>query len=578
MAKQKSSTADNISKRQKFERIKSKLDTERSTYVKHWRELSDFILPRRSRFFTDDQNQDHARRTNRIIDSTATRAARTLQSGLHSGVTPPNRPWFRLTTPDPELAEFAPVKQWLHTVSSRMQTVFVKSNIYNILPTLYGDLGVFGTPAMAVLEDEHEFIRGYSYPVGSFMVGVSRRQIVDTFLMEFKLSVRQIVDEFGRTSEEDRDIDWSNISKTVKNLWDRGNTENMIDVVWFVTPNPDYDPEKMAARYKRWTSVHWEKGGTQSLFLRESGFDEFPVMVPRWHTTGFDWYASDCPGMTCLSDVKQLQTMQKRKGQAIEIGINPSLQGPTSLKNQKVSLLPGDVTFVDAIQQQTAAVRPIREINLNALRFFTADIQDVREGIKEAFFTNLFLMLSQGDGTGRMTAREVAERHEEKLLTLSPVLERMNDELLDPLIDRTFAIMDRRGAIPPAPQELDGVQLKVEYVSILGQAQKMVAISTVDRLLQSTLPLMQAFPIIKHKIDPKAAVNEYADLLGVNPKLIIPDDDADQAMQQEQQAIAKQQQLMQLEQASKATKNLASSNLDDNSALKQMIDQTEGQQ
>jgi Bacteriophage head to tail connecting protein len=571
MAKKQGSTADNISKRQKFERIRGKLLSERASYDKHWRELSEFILPRRSRFFVDDQNQDKTHRSNKIIDSTATRAARTLRSGMHAGITSPARPWFRLTTPDPELAEFGPVKEWLHTVTSRMSTVFVKSNLYNVLPVVYGDMGVFASSAMAVLDDEEELLRCYPYPVGSYAIGVSRRQIVDSFTMEFKMSVRQIVDEFGRPDPNSRDIDWTTISAQVKNLWDKGNYENNIDLVWFIGPNPDYDPEKIESKFKPWISVHWEKGGTQGTFLREAGFDEFPILAPRWEVTGFDWYGSDCPGMTALGDIKALQVMQKRKAQAIEIGINPSLQGPTSLRNQKVSLLPGDMTYVDQLQQQTAAIRPIREINLAALRFFVQDIADTRQNISKAFYEDLFLMLAQSDGP-RMTAREVAERHEEKLLSLGPVLERTNDEMLDPLVDRTYAIMDRKGLIPPPPEELDGVKLKVEYISLMQQAQKLVGVSGIDRFLQSTMPLIQIFPEIKHKIRSFTVVDEYGELLGINPKIVVPDEEAQQAAQAEQQQIAQQRQMMQAEQASKAAKNLAGSNLDDDSALKRMID------
>lgn len=563
--------SDNISKRQKFERIRAKLLTERSSFDKHWRECSDFILPRRSRFLIDDENKDNHRRTNKIIDSTGTRAARTLRSGMMAGMTSPARPWFQLSTPDPDLAEFAPVKEWLHTVTKRMRTVFLKSNLYNVLPVHYGDMGVFATAGMSVLDDDLELIRCYPYPVGSYAVGVSRRQLIDTFVMEFKMSVRQIVDEFGRTDPDSREIDWKNISRAVRNLWDKGHYENNIALVWMVAPNPDYDPEKIEARFKPWVSVHWEKGGEQGVFLRESGFDEFPVLVSRWEVTGFDWYGSDCPGMLCLSDIKQLQLMQKRKAQATEVGINPSLQAPTSLKNQKVSLLPGDVTFVDSLQQQTAAIRTIREVNLNALRFFTADIQDVRTNIKEGFYESLFLMLSQSDGP-RMTAREVAERHEEKLLMLGPVLERTNDELLDPLIDRTYAIMDRAGMIPPAPPELNGVALKVEYVSILAQAQKLVGVSSVDRFLQSTVPLMQTFPEIRHKIKTFAIVDEYAELLGINPKLIVPDEEAEQAMQAEAQQRQQQLQMQQLEQGSKAAKNLSGTDLENDNALKRIME------
>jgi hypothetical protein len=562
--------SDNIVTRQRYERIRSKLLNERASFDKHWRELADFILPRRARFFIDDENQDNFRRSNKIIDSTATRAARTLRSGMHAGITSPARPWFRLSTPDPELADFGPVKEWLHTLTNRMSTVFVKSNLYNVLPVVYGDMGVFASSAGAVLDDDQELLRCYPYPVGSYAIGVSRRQIVDSFTMEFKMSVRQIVDEFGRL-DGTTEIDWSPMSSAVKNLWDKGNYENNIDVVWLVAPNPDHDPERLESQFKPWISLHWEKNGNQDLFLRQAGFDEFPILAPRWEVTGFDWYGSDCPGITALGDIKQLQLMQKRKAQAIEIGINPSLQGPVSLKNQKVSLLPGDVTFVDQLQQQTAAIRPIREINLAALKFFVADIQDTRMNISKAFYEDLFLMLANSDRR-QITAREIAERHEEKLLSLGPVLERTNDELLDPLIDRTYAIMDRAGLIPPPPQELEGVKLKVEYISLMQQAQKLVGVVGIDRFLQSTIPLIQHFPIIKHKIRPFTLVDEYGELLGVNPKLVVPDDEAQQAAEAEQKQIQQQQQLMQAEQASKAAKNLAGSDMEGDSALKRMIE------
>ena len=63
------------------------------------------------------------------------------------------------------------------------------------------------------------------------------------------------------------------------------------------------------------------------------------------------------------------------------------------------------------------------------------------------------------------------------LLHMEITRERLNDELLDPLIDRTFAIMLRVGLIPPPPQQLQGQSIKVEYTSILAQAQKLLGIS-----------------------------------------------------------------------------------------------------
>src|ERR1041384_2937968 len=162
-------------KRQTYERLRGSLMQERSSFEGHWRELSSFIKPRRTRFFVTDKNKGDRRNQN-IIDSTGTFAARTLQSGLHAGITSPARPWMRLSTPDPDLAEHGPVKEWLHTTTQRMLGLFLRSNVYNSLPILYGDMGVFATGAIAVIEDEHDFIRTFAYPVGSELYTFERRK------------------------------------------------------------------------------------------------------------------------------------------------------------------------------------------------------------------------------------------------------------------------------------------------------------------------------------------------------------------------------------------------------------------
>src|SRR3990167_7102443 len=148
------------------ERLRAALENERTSFMSHWRDLSDYILPRRSRFTVQDVNRGD-RRNLKIIDSTATLAARTLRSGMMAGVTSPSRPRFRLTTPDIALAEFGPVKAWLHFVTTRMEDVFRRSNAYNSLPIVYSDMGTFATAAMFIEEDfTGDVIRTTPFPIG----------------------------------------------------------------------------------------------------------------------------------------------------------------------------------------------------------------------------------------------------------------------------------------------------------------------------------------------------------------------------------------------------------------------------
>jgi hypothetical protein len=540
---------DGSSRRERYGRLRSRLWSERASFDAHWRDLGDFLMPRRTRFFAQDRNRGDKRNQN-IIDSTGRFSARTLSSGLHAGLTSPARPWLKLTTPDAKLAKQPDVKAWLHEVTQRLLTLFATTNLYNALPTVYMDLGIFGTGAMSILQDSRDLFRAYAYPIGSYALGLDHRGIVTTFCRDYELTVRQVVEEFG-VQPGGRHINWSGISSTVKNLWDRGDYEESVQVTWLTMPNELADRTRMGARYLPFTSCHWETGSQEKQFLKESGFETFPVMAPRWDVTDGDSYATDCPGMTALGDVRQLQIEQKRKGQAIAKMVDPALVGPSSLRTQKTSLLPGDITYADT-REGMQGLRAIHEVALN-LEHLGRDIAEVQYRIQRAFYEDLFLMLARSDdqrGSQPVTAREIDERHEEKLLALGPVLERTNDELLDPLVDRVYKLMELNHLLPDIPQALDGVALKVEYISILAQAQKLVGVAAQDRFLQSTLPLVEQYPQVRHKVNIMAVVDNYADMLGVDPSLVVPTDVATANYQAEQQAAAEVQK-------SEATKNYA---------------------
>lgn len=110
MAREYSFGGDAKAKRARYESLASVLLAERkSGFDPHWQELDQWLLPRRTRFWTGDKNRGD-KRNEKIINSTGRFAMRTLSSGLHAGLTSPARPWFKLTTPDPALAKFPPAK------------------------------------------------------------------------------------------------------------------------------------------------------------------------------------------------------------------------------------------------------------------------------------------------------------------------------------------------------------------------------------------------------------------------------------------------------------------------------------
>lgn len=556
--------AENESLKECLEKQFAQLCNDRSSFETHWRELSDFINPRGSRFLTTDVNRDD-NRNNRIVDPTGSMAARTLASGMMSGITSPARPWFRLATPDPDMMDYGPVKMWLEVVQRRMNDMFNKSNLYQSLPLLYSSLGVYSTGAMAVLDDDQDIIRTQMFPIGSYHLANSARGSVDTCYRKFSMTVRQLVMQFGK----------DNVSLSVRGMWEAGNYEQWVEVMHAVYPNVDRDTGRLDAKNKPYKSVYYEVGGDSDKLLRESGFDEFPIIAPRWTVNGEDVYGSKCPGMTALGQIKALQLEQKRKSQLIDKVTNPPMVGPSSLKNQRVSLLPGDITYIDQMTQQDG-FRPAYQVNPD-MSGLLADIQDTRQIIDRCYFVDLFRML-QSINTRSMPVEAVIEMKEEKLLMLGPVLERLNDEALNPLIDRAFSLMARKNMLPPPPEVMQGMPLRIEYISVMAQAQKSIGLSSLTQAVGFIGQLAQVKPEALDKLNIDEAIDSYAEMSGVSPTVILPQEQVDQIRKDRAQQQQQMQAAAMAQAAAQGAKTLSETQTSEPSALTALTGAAGGQQ
>lgn len=523
---------------QKFNKRLKALDSERSAMMPYWQEVADYILAGRGQFLADGGNKgaQQPRWNTKQINNTPRLALRTLAAGMMAGITSPARPWFSLGAGDPDMNEHGAVKDWLDKVQKLMYRIFASSNTYNSLHQLYAELGAFGTGCLMVYENYDNVIHTKTETIGSYMLGAGRDGRIDTRYREFTLTVGQVVKEFG----QDR------CSQHVLNLWNNGGSETKIDLVHVVEPNDNRDEMSPLARDMAWRSVVYEKAYKNGdKLLRESGFGSFPGLAPRWDIAGEEVYGHESPGMMALGDSKALQVGEEDMYRAMQKVADPPLQADEKLRAALGDAAPesGRMYYT----QQGAAQRGIESIYNNyqpRLDQIVAIQQRTEARINETFYKDLFLMLATSDRR-QMTAREVAERHEEKLIMLGPVLERLHAELLDPLIDRTFEIMARTGVLPPPPREMQGAELQVEYISLLAQAQRLVGISALERTAGFAVQLAQLWPEARHKIDPLQMVDEYAANMGTPSRVIRPDDEVDEIMAAEAQAAAQAQAMAQ---------------------------------
>ena len=546
--------------RTKFLSRHALLKAERSQWDQQWKEIAKNVRPRAYRWPGDRQTAGQKKNRD-IINTTPTKASRTLSSGMMSGITSPSRPWFRLTTEDLSASEEQTVKEWLSIVEQRMFQVIAKSNVYNTLFMVYQDLGDFGTAAMFVENDEQDVVRAYHLPLGQYCLISGARQDIVGIYREVEMSVSQMVELFGLEGP-------TRVSYQVADLYRQGRYDQWFWVVHLICPNEQFDEKARGTKGMKYQSVWFEKNGNEpDTFLRIGGFKTFPVMAPRWSTTGEDTYGNS-PGFDGLGDMNMLQIMEKRKLQNIDKATDPPMKGPSSLMGARISLLPGDITFVDALSPGQSFM-PAMEVNPNTILILGNEIKNVEQRINADYFADLWLSIIQSEGT--MTAREVIERREEKMLQLGTVLERLHRELLSPLLDRIYEIMLERGMIPKPPQEIQGSPLKVEYISIMAQAQKLLGTTGIERFFAFAGNLSQIHPDVLDKVDFDEAVDRYGDMLGVPPSMIRADESVVAMRKQKRAQQAQQAQMEQAQAAAKTGKDLANSDLSGDNALSTML-------
>lgn len=505
----------NTSDRDYYDRRLSQMKLEYESFEAHYKELSEFISPRRGRFFIQDRNKG-TKKYNNIINSKATTALRTARAGMFAGTMSPARPWFNLQHPDEDLMEFQTVKIWLDQVEKIIRRIFNESNLYAQAPVMIGEMAQFGTGLMFNMDDFNDVSRFYASTVGSYYIDQNERFEVDTVFRQFEWTTLQIVGAFGL----------ENVSTSVETSYDNGDYSTWFPVNHIIEPNDEHRPSSRLSRDKAFRSTYYEPNSSTrdpDEFLSVQGFDIFPAYAPRWDVTTEDIYGTDCPGMTALGDIKGLQIEEKRKAQGIDKLVNPPLKGPASVKQQPVNSLPGGLTIYDG-DDSRQRLEPIYQVNpqLQELRL---DINAVEQRIDEAFYVDMFLAISNIEGIQPRNELDLIQRNEERLLMLGPVLQRIHDEFLGKLVEDTFIRAVNVGILPPAPQELQGQQLQVKFVSTLAMAQEAVATNNIERVFTFAGTLAaNGWTQALDKVDPDQAIDEFALAIGAPPKITIPDD------------------------------------------------------
>jgi hypothetical protein len=554
------------SKRQRLDLIRAELITPRDQLRPKLQKCGDFILPHRVRFNLNDQQQ--VPDMSNIIDGSPSQAAAVCEAGLTSSIIPSARPWFNVTIPDRDLAEWGPAKEWLHDARQVMVDALLRSNFYTIGPTTLGDISTFATGAQCLVEDFDTVMNAMSFPIGEFAFGVDHRGRVNVFQRDCMMTVRQIVEKWGVYDDKTGRPMWEVFSPAIRNAWDNSNYGQMREIRHVIEPNLEYDARKSLSKYKKYYECYYEASAEDGRFLKEMGYDYFPVQVPRWKTVGHDAWGTDCPGFRAIGDTQQLQFGEEMGLQALELVVRPPMKAHSSLDGNHTSQLPGGVTFTDSPEH----FQPLMNINpdLQKLEFKQTA---VRQRVDGYYFKDLFSRILSDTRNERATAAEILEGKEEKFVILAPTLSQVDKDLLDPTVNTAFLLCMRQKKFRPAPKELGGMPIQIQYINLASQAQKMIGISVMDRFLSFQERIIRINPSSADKFDCDQHVDEYGESLGVSPRLIRTDDHVEEIRTARAKAEQAKQAQEAVAQGSQTIKNLSQANTDGDNALTQLMAQ-----
>jgi Bacteriophage head to tail connecting protein len=561
-----------------FSHLESRLGMLRNwrySWWAYWSVLAQFFNPRRYHWvIVANRMWKGSALNDAIIDSTGLQALRTCAHGMWSGLTNPSRPWLKLDKALPWLELDADAKDWLEDAEQRCSTVLAQSNFYTEMAQAFEDLTLFGTAPPIIYEDAEDVIHLYLPCAGEYYLACGARNEVDTLYREYTQTVIEIV-EFCEMQNGDCPAE-------VMRHYDTGGASLDIEYVVCHAIEPNFpisgkgytalkDQIHVVPAIFPWREVYWLKGQKTMQPLSKRGFMEQPFIPMRWAKVSNDAYGRS-PCMDALGDNKQVQTETRRKGEFIEKGVRPPMGADPELKNEPYSIMPGQVTFfATGGAAGKKGFFPLFEPNAAWLQGLTADIELVNTRIKMCLFVDVFMAITQMQGVQPRNELELTKRDLERLQVLGPVIEIVENQLAI-AIRRVLQIMERRKMLRPIPKSLQGVPLKISFVSIMRLAQRSAQavamkdmFATLGELSSASKAAGLPDPLRRLKLDDAAV--EYGDATNFPTHLWFTPQEVLEHDQARQKAMTQQQTPANMMAAVTAAKTLSDTPLGGNSAL-----------
>lgn len=528
------------------------LKDKRVSYESNWKDIRDYLFPAHGFFEGDQPDKKRSDKYAKVIDPTAAICLRIFAAGIRAGMNNPASRWFKLESSDPDKNKYEPFKDYFERVEMQLYKQLAKGGYYNATYNIYLEEGSFGTGCLFMSPDWENVITFSAATAGEYWIDNGPDGRVNTLHRGIWMTARNMEKMFGKDK----------LSTPVINALENNDIFKMFYVIQIIEPREDRDVTRIDVLNMQYKSVYYEPGNAQDI-LGESGYYYKPMAVPRWDLVGpYAW--GDGPGDEILRQTKMLQEMNMSKLKAEHLRTDPPVVGPTSLRKKGMNTLPGGKNYVDS--DKPSQFGPLFNVNYDPASAVEG-INDVRQIIERSLYTDLFIMMLEKPN---MTATEIIERKEEKMFALGPAVTKQTTELHEPAIEFAYECALRRGLLPPAPPELEGEELKIEYVSSLAMAQKLSDFQRVKAYINVGLELGSVRPDALDKLDVDNIMDEIANMTGISFKC---NHSAEEVAAIREARAQQEQAMMEMEQQSAQAQNmktLSQADLEGKNALSQL--------
>lgn len=485
-----------------FEAIKQ----EAELYHPKWKEICQYFLPMYGSFNekpTDKITLDYLK----LLDCEPNIYLVWLAAGMMSGMTNPSREWFSLGTDKGVWGETPEEAEYLKKRRERIEIRLHKGGVYLTLFKMYMELPAVGTYVFLVEADPVDGIRTIPFTIGETYLGMGPRGKIDTFGVVHWMTPREMEKEFGDKCPEHI----RNRANNARSALER------IAVYQLIEPNYRRNPDSLESKNKAFRSVYWTPGWNE--YLRESGYDHFPVICPRWDLKHYNSVWGTGPGWVTLGSIKALQKVTADECLAVELGVKPPLMADGAMAASEINIKPGGISFKNQTNAADTFLKPVFQagIDISKAELLVAKVKNL---LKSQFFVDVMMTMLSDPKNGQ-TATEVAEKVQERLTIMGPVLERLVQECHKPLIELVDAINEQQGMYDDlqVPESLQGREIKISFNSVFHEAQKASGTRAVDLLMNSFGAYANIKPEILDLLDADKLGKLVADKLSLTEML-----------------------------------------------------------